>query len=61
MRVDLREGNRVSQVKTVHSDDAANSLLQEGWRLFHAGVCHIDSDGFNAKPVMILVKLEKEE
>lgn len=48
------------EVRTVWDDDEANVLLENGWTLADAGRAHTDSSGFNAKPVYILIRSDKD-
>jgi len=47
----------VKEVKLVRTDTEANKLLSQGWQLMNAGVSHIDSTGYQAKPHYILARI----
>lgn len=44
----------IFRVKVTHNQDEANELLADGWVLLHGGVSHLDTAGFNVKPVFVL-------
>jgi len=54
--VTIENGENISAVKTVWSEDEANDLLSKGWMLLHGGIAHRDGGGFQAKPVFVLGK-----
>ena len=54
-----KETLNYEEVKSVYSDLECNELIKNGWKIVHAGVSTIDSNGYNVKPTFIMAK-EKE-
>lgn len=56
IKVINRVNEDIAKVKVVNTEEEANDLLEKGWTLLHAGAMHMDSHGFNAKPLFVLSK-----
>lgn len=50
------EQSDIGEVKIIRDENEANKLLSKGWLLMNAGVSHIGSTGYQAKPHFILAK-----
>lgn len=50
---------KIVEVKITRNEKEANTLLNDNWILIHGGVSHVDAQGFNAKVVLILGRVEK--
>jgi len=54
-QIRIETGNdQIEEIKTVHSDEEANRLLQKGWIYLWSGAVHIDTMGYNVKPIFTL-------
>ena len=55
------ENVNINEVRIIRDEKEANKLLANGWLLMNAGVSHIDSTGYQAKPHFILARTPENQ
>lgn len=44
----------LKQVKFAHSEEEVAVYLSQGFKIFHMGAQHLDTNGYNCKPLIIM-------